>query len=237
MERPNVPAMDELEAVLRDIQDMEEAIRELKERLYEIPAQMATQITDEEERQNAAAYLYWKVPDVPTQAIRQSLLGTDEKRFRKIVGKAKGEIICDRCGKPVAFRSRTHMKEVINAVKKGRSRYAEGYTVLCDPCWQEVQAERTIRYRQDEAAYRARLQELKTMPYAEYLKTPEWQQRRKQHLRSAGYRCQVCNASDVPLNVHHRTYERRGEERYKDLIALCQDCHELFHREGRLAEW
>jgi 5-methylcytosine-specific restriction endonuclease McrA len=229
--------MDELEAVLRDIQDMEDAIRELKERLCEIPRQMATQIVDEEALQNAAAYLYWRMPEVPTQAIRNGLLGTDDKQFRKIVGKARGTITCDRCGKPIAFRSRTHMKDVIESVRKGRAKYAEGYTVLCDPCWQEVQAERTTKYRQDEVVYRERLHKLKTMPYREYLQTPEWQQRRKQHLRSAGYRCQVCNASGVPLNVHHRTYERRGEERYKDLIALCQDCHELFHREGRLAEW
>lgn len=40
MYRPNVPAMDEIESVLRDIRDMEKAIRELKERLCAAPIEI-----------------------------------------------------------------------------------------------------------------------------------------------------------------------------------------------------
>jgi hypothetical protein len=52
----------------------------------------------------------------------------------------------------------------------------------------------------------------------------------------AGFRCQVCNAYGVQLNVHHRTYERRGAEWDTDLIVLCHDCHEIFHTNGKLAK-
>jgi hypothetical protein len=45
----------------------------------------------------------------------------------------------------------------------------------------------------------------------------------------------VCNASRVQLKAHHRTYERRGSESSKDLVVLCADCHDLFHRQGKLA--
>lgn len=77
--------------------------------------------------------------------------------------------------------------------------------------------------------------QLQTMPYGEYLQTPEWQQKRETSLRLAEYRCQVCN--DVKdLNVHHRTYERRGKEAMSDLIALCGSCHEIFHQNGQLAQ-
>jgi 5-methylcytosine-specific restriction endonuclease McrA len=31
------------------------------------------------------------------------------------------------------------------------------------------------------------------------------------------------------LEVHHRTYERVGEERPADVIALCKACHEKHH--------
>lgn len=31
--------------------------------------------------------------------------------------------------------------------------------------------------------------------------------------------------------VHHRTYERRGDENLNDLTTLCQPCHERFHKE------
>jgi hypothetical protein len=71
--------------------------------------------------------------------------------------------------------------------------------------------------------------ELRKLPYAEYLKTPHWQRLRERALVSAGYRCQVCNSGQGPLNVHHRTYERRGRELPSDLIVLCEKCHSLFH--------
>lgn len=73
-----------------------------------------------------------------------------------------------------------------------------------------------------------RLQELRTMPYQAYLQTPEWQAKRDQALDKAGHRCQLCNSNDS-LNVHHRTYERRGNEELSDLTVLCRACHSLFH--------
>lgn len=73
---------------------------------------------------------------------------------------------------------------------------------------------------------------LRTMPYAAYLRTNHWQHKRLMALRRAGWRCQVCNeeaSKGKPLDVHHRTYERRGAERAEDVIVLCRRCHELFH--------
>lgn len=80
-----------------------------------------------------------------------------------------------------------------------------------------------------------RLLALQAMPYAEYLLTPEWQKKRMKALRFAQFRCQLCNSPDS-LNVHHRTYERRGNELLGDLITLCRDCHEIFHRNRELDE-
>lgn len=67
------------------------------------------------------------------------------------------------------------------------------------------------------------------MPYADYLKSPEWAQKRQRALRFAGFRCQLCNSPER-LNVHHRTYERLGQELMGDLITLCNDCHSIFHQ-------
>jgi 5-methylcytosine-specific restriction endonuclease McrA len=78
-----------------------------------------------------------------------------------------------------------------------------------------------------------RILDLQAMPYPEYLQTPEWQSKRQKALRFAGFRCQICNSPDS-LNVHHRTYERKGHERLGDLIVLCQDCHATFHANGEL---
>lgn len=74
---------------------------------------------------------------------------------------------------------------------------------------------------------------LKTIPYAEYLKTDHWQSVRKIALEHAGNKCEVCN-SPRKLQVHHRTYENRGKETLSDVIVLCAGCHGLFHKNGKL---
>lgn len=80
-----------------------------------------------------------------------------------------------------------------------------------------------------------RTAELRSMPYKDYLQTPEWGAKRNEMLKRAGHRCQVCNRSGR-LEVHHRTYERRGSELEADLFVLCADCHDLFHRQGKVRQ-
>jgi len=239
MKRPNIPSMDEIETMLQDINDMEEAIAELKNRLKEMPSKMSNEIHDQEERISAARYLYWMVQEIPGTTISEGFLYANLYEMTKAIGTATGVIQCDRCSNPMVFRSRSHFKETISKMerskKKGYFIYAEGYKVLCDLCWKEIQKTRHEQYETQKAKENSRLHELITMPYREYLRTPEWQGRRRQHLQSSSYRCQLCNSKDVILNVHHRTYERRGREYYKDLITLCEDCHKTFHQQRKLA--
>ena len=236
MERPSVPSMDDLEAALGDIAEMEEAIRVLKERISQIPAEMAEQLGSEAARIDAARYLYWMTPDVPAQAIGQGLCGLGRNKLVERIGAAQANIPCNRCKRPLLVRNRTHMLELTNSLKRSAARYAIGFTFLCDACREAVIAERDAWREQVRRAQSERLHQLKTMPYPQYLASEEWKARRKRHLRSVGYRCQVCNAQGVVLDVHHRTYLRRGEEHYTDLLALCRTCHDLFHREGRLVK-
>lgn len=72
------------------------------------------------------------------------------------------------------------------------------------------------------------LKYLKSCPYSEYLQSEHWKDIRLMALRRASFRCQLCNAQDK-LNVHHRTYERRGEELLSDLTVLCEPCHAKHH--------
>ncbi len=75
-----------------------------------------------------------------------------------------------------------------------------------------------------------RLAELRTMPYREYLRTPEWRRARAAALVRAGFCCALDPAHVENLEVHHRTYERLGAEHADDLLVLCQDCHQLHHK-------
>jgi hypothetical protein len=69
--------------------------------------------------------------------------------------------------------------------------------------------------------------------YKVYMDSSEWKIRRQLFLSRDGYRCRLCHqphtASD-PLQVHHATYDRVGNESDLDCISLCGSCHQLFHR-------
>lgn len=69
---------------------------------------------------------------------------------------------------------------------------------------------------------------LLSIPYEEYLKSAHWQGVRHYALLRADYRCQLCNSPDR-LEVHHRTYQGKGIEDYRDVVALCHDCHARHH--------
>ena len=84
------------------------------------------------------------------------------------------------------------------------------------------------RRSEAEEAFAERLHELETMPYEQYLRTPEWAGHAERAKERAGYRCQLCNAAG-DLHAHHRTYKCRGYERDGDLTVLCASCHRRHH--------
>ena len=73
---------------------------------------------------------------------------------------------------------------------------------------------------------------LKIMPYNEYLQTKHWKNVRTKILDKI-HKCQLCS-SKYNLQIHHNTYENLGEERYEDLIVLCENCHNKFHDRNKL---
>jgi hypothetical protein len=109
------------------------------------------------------------------------------------------------------------------------------YTGLhCEDCTLEREDRWGEEWARQEREYQERLLELRTMPYEEYLRTPEWRRRKERKLDQADHRCQFCNRHQRFLNVHHRTYENLGEELDGDLIVLCRACHRTFHKHRRL---
>ncbi len=70
---------------------------------------------------------------------------------------------------------------------------------------------------------------LQEIPYPVYLTSRHWKKKREDALAKADHACQLCNTQQATLDVHHRTYDRRGWERPEDLIVLCRACHSKFH--------
>src|SRR5712672_3868639 len=67
------------------------------------------------------------------------------------------------------------------------------------------------------------------MDYYSYIISSRWRDSpaRLAELKASGFRCRICNASEAEaqLQVHHRSYERLGNEQVCDLTTLCADCH------------
>jgi len=84
-----------------------------------------------------------------------------------------------------------------------------------------------VNYIQDQ------INNLKNMPYKEYLQTEHWREKRKSALYRANNKCQLCGNKEN-LHVHHNTYDNRGQEKDEDLVVLCEICHARHH--GKLIE-
>jgi len=72
--------------------------------------------------------------------------------------------------------------------------------------------------------------------YHDYLQSADWAKRRQWVLEFWDHRCALCFSTEK-LEVHHRTYQRLGQEKLTDLIVLCDACHEQFHEKlGRTGQ-
>jgi 5-methylcytosine-specific restriction endonuclease McrA len=143
---------------------------------------------------------------------------------------------CLECEEPLMARDRSaaiRMQRSLDVLRKSTPGYWASTELFCGGCTEAVLERLNEQARRDRLASAARLWELNNkMTYEEYLLTPEWRATKAAALGWAGYRCQLCNASDEELHVHHRVYTRRGCERLEDLIVLCRSHHRQFHGGG-----
>lgn len=66
------------------------------------------------------------------------------------------------------------------------------------------------------------------MDYRAYLRSSHWKTVRRDALRRAGNKCQLCS-SRIRLEVHHNSYEHLWDETEQDVVVLCRRCHAKFH--------
>lgn len=75
-----------------------------------------------------------------------------------------------------------------------------------------------------------RLKSLGYATYSEYLLSPAWLEVRARYRRSGRPQgCFLCGTEIPPIVLHHRTYERVGEEELDDLVPLCRGHHNFLH--------
>ena len=64
--------------------------------------------------------------------------------------------------------------------------------------------------------------------YEAYLRSSEWQERRRKVLKRDGHLCQGCLERPA-CEVHHITYRNIRHEFCFELISLCTGCHRRLH--------
>lgn len=175
-------------------------------------------------------------------------IGKSKEEFRQMVFPVSEFVKCSEPSCPYEDEEGSDYAEVL---AKNRTEYSElvtkgtlrGKRIVCRGCWEKYRVdiekaaedqakakeEREERYEADAKRRAEEWDRLLTMPYKEYLQTDHWKRVRASALKRAAYKCQVCN-SDLLLQVHHRSYQKRGQERASDVTVLCRRCHADFHR-------
>lgn len=68
------------------------------------------------------------------------------------------------------------------------------------------------------------------MDYSKYLRTKYWRFVRIAIFRRDDKRCGWCHQVERNMEVHHKYYRGRGQERPGDLITPCTECHRMHHQ-------
>lgn len=201
------------------IKKLEDEIKTIKSQISVEKNSIPNELRGFDLSQEDIDYLYWET-SIGKQSIANGM-NMAQKDVR--ISEKPINIIC-KCGglAQIVYAKTTteyaKIKEEIDRKEKIHRDNLHNKQVslryVCDKC--EVDRYKIINYN------------LRHMPYKEYLTTSHWQLVRSRALSAAGNRCQICN-SDKQLNVHHRTYENRGNEKPSDVTVLCRMCHEKFH--------
>lgn len=64
--------------------------------------------------------------------------------------------------------------------------------------------------------------------YHRYMRSKEWADFRASVIAKRGRWCELCG-SGYRVELHHRTYNRLGHEKERDVQLCCHACHEKIH--------
>jgi len=182
----------------------------LRANLAELPGPVRVEI---------ATHFYWHYPKLFRAVELLEIAGVEKYLFRWCVQRTGPEITatCFRCGQTFDARH-----------AKSRSDLAQRRVGECAKCRDMRVEESRRKEREDKEATRLEVERLRRLPYRQYLRSDWWMLVKRQKKKRAGFRCEMCSSSKN-LEVHHKTYENRGNEHWEDLIVLCLICHERHH--------
>lgn len=180
-----------------------------------------------QQQKESINYLYWE--EVLSLDELAEYTKLDTRLIKKVIEK-EIESECFTCERKIKIKidSIDYFENLRKKINSG------GFDVwdklmLQHFCKKPCQADAKNEFENEKILRIIKIQELKSLPYKEYLKTDHWQSLRREALLLSGRSCALCPSKNQQLHVHHKTYVNKGQEPQKDLIVLCKDCHKKFH--------
>lgn len=230
----NTESLRDLAAMRSKLEPMEAEMQALTRQLSVSAETLIAQSPTPEDRIAVASYVYWHMPEVTADSIAAGFRAFNENFHSSVISRIVGPcpfvFRCEKCGDNAIPSSRSNLMEWRRFLLCNRKRNRFNGPI-CLKCKQQETARDPLseqKMQWERQQREARLRALRTMPYKEYLQTEHWLEFREARIRGVGYRCQLCNGGGI-LDVHHRTYERRGCEQWNDVTVLCRNCHGKFH--------
>lgn len=233
------PELTEIEDVLDRIHEHEAAIANLMENLPPLVHALRG-IEDGARRKAIATHLYWFMPEVKVKDIAFAFTGRAQQfAVIGLIRPDETRFTCTKCTAPISISTRQKMKE-FQAESTQDARHSGHHwstaRLLCGQCQAErARASKIIRNKM-ESAYIARRSELRAMSYAEYLQTPEFDQRRRYAVddrlkETVGLTCSICPSEDE-IGLYHKINMPIPCD--ADTILLCSTCKDALLEKGKI---
>lgn len=157
MQRPDSDPLEEIEAILKDLEETENALQTLRERLDQAVRNLGQKLPEREKLIEVATYLYWMIPEVRSEPLALAITGEPKVHLiKRHIPAVTAGIHCDRCRVPIQFNSRSKLHDTIRDLrrlaKRGGGRWAEGYRIVCQKCETEIMADRQRQYVEERNA-------------------------------------------------------------------------------------
>ena len=178
--------------------------------------------------------LFWLLKDIEPHWIAEAFCMSSVNDVCAVVdGSPIMSFNCLDCGVELRAKDRDHlllMNNSLKAVCEAAAADSDHLTnLLCQACINDRAADEENQRLLDEAQLQELLKEYRKKPYGERRQSKEWSILKRRIHRRDAYRCRLCGRNDLPLHLHHCSYDNYAQEQLADLITLCEECHRGFH--------
>ena len=104
----------------------------------------------------------------------------------------------------------------------------EEFDLTIQDRWSEKLREYWEQQVQERVQERVQQNEVWQQEHSEYLRTEQWQLKRRLVFQRAKNLCEGCRCTQA-TEVHHLNYDHWKDELLFELVALCFDCHRKVH--------